>query len=450
VELAKQYDGQDRWYLEALGIGADRQWDRFLPAWRTAVGEGWKSPAGRDIIWRSRSEASLPLLAELIVDPATSAADRLRYFRAFDFQPGETHQRVLLGLLGRVKADPELAALTLATLDTAGVANRPEVRAVLATTLDAARGTPRFVALASRYQARDRSDELVKLALKNPEESIGVDAARLAIGWGGVTPFRRAIDGLDADEAWRALTVLGRAGGRPVESMLESVILDGSRPLALRAAAVRAWGPSGSGQARLLELAKEKKIPAELEPAVKQLLLLSYRRQVRAEAEQLFGPLAATTADGRTLPAVGELAAREGDAGRGRVVFQRTCAACHTAGGAGADFGPGLSEIGSKLGKEALYTAILHPSAGIAFGYEGTVLKLKDGSEAAGIVSSETAGEVELKQAGGVTTRYPKTSIASRARLDRSPMPEGLGGTMTEQELVDLVEYLSTLKRAGA
>jgi len=33
AELAKQYDGKDRWYLEALGIGVDGQWDRYLNAW---------------------------------------------------------------------------------------------------------------------------------------------------------------------------------------------------------------------------------------------------------------------------------------------------------------------------------------------------------------------------------------------------------------------------------
>src|SRR6478735_3471984 len=30
--LATQYDGKDRWYLEALGIGADRQWNSFFKA----------------------------------------------------------------------------------------------------------------------------------------------------------------------------------------------------------------------------------------------------------------------------------------------------------------------------------------------------------------------------------------------------------------------------------
>ena len=33
ADLAVQHDGKDRWYLEALGIGADKQWDLFFSAW---------------------------------------------------------------------------------------------------------------------------------------------------------------------------------------------------------------------------------------------------------------------------------------------------------------------------------------------------------------------------------------------------------------------------------
>jgi putative membrane-bound dehydrogenase-like protein len=446
VELAKQYDGHDRWYLEALGIGADGQWDRFLPAWRAAVGEGWKSPAGRDIVWRARSEASLPLLAELIRDPSTSEADRLRYFRAFDMQPGAEHQRVLLGLLQSAGGDPQGAALTLAALDTAGTATRPEVREALRRTLVALRGTPQFVELARRWDARDRAGEMVELALAKPDENVGVDAGRLALRWSGVEPFRRAIDGGDAGAALRAITVLGRAGGAEADELLQRVALDAARPAALRAVALRTWGSSGRAQSRLLEMARAGQIPADLKTDAQRILLLSYRSQIREEAEKLFGPLAATTADGKTLPPPSALAELHGDAARGRAAFAKVCASCHVAEGTGVGFGPELTVIGDKLGRQGLYTAILHPSAGIAFGYESTLLKLKDGTEVTGIVASETADELVLRRPGGLSTRYRTAEIASRSLLDRSPMPEGLAGTMTQEELVDLVEYLSTLK----
>ncbi|HEU0039063.1 MAG TPA: PVC-type heme-binding CxxCH protein, partial [Verrucomicrobiae bacterium] len=56
AELAAQHDGKDRWYLEALGIGADKQWDAFFGAWLARTGDAWNTPAGRDIVWRSRSQ----------------------------------------------------------------------------------------------------------------------------------------------------------------------------------------------------------------------------------------------------------------------------------------------------------------------------------------------------------------------------------------------------------
>ena len=83
AELALRHDGQDRWYLEALGIAADQQWDRFFSAWIAKVGSDWSSPAGRDIVWRSRAEAAMPLLAKII--KMSPPEEHLRYFRAFDF-----------------------------------------------------------------------------------------------------------------------------------------------------------------------------------------------------------------------------------------------------------------------------------------------------------------------------------------------------------------------------
>src|SRR5690606_4015639 len=55
AQLALQHNGEDRWYLEALGIGASNNWDACFAAWRQLKGEQWKDKAGKDIVWRSRS-----------------------------------------------------------------------------------------------------------------------------------------------------------------------------------------------------------------------------------------------------------------------------------------------------------------------------------------------------------------------------------------------------------
>jgi putative membrane-bound dehydrogenase-like protein len=87
AQLAQKHDGKDRWYLEALGIAADRQEDACFSAWLEAVGNNWNTPAGRDIIWRSRSTKSPALIAKIATDKAATADDRERFIRALDFVP---------------------------------------------------------------------------------------------------------------------------------------------------------------------------------------------------------------------------------------------------------------------------------------------------------------------------------------------------------------------------
>jgi len=99
AELAIQHDGRDRWYLEALGIGADRQWDQCLDAWLARIGDQWDTTAGRDIIWRSRSKKTPALLVKIIADKNLSAQDREHYFRSFEFLNGPEKEAALLELL---------------------------------------------------------------------------------------------------------------------------------------------------------------------------------------------------------------------------------------------------------------------------------------------------------------------------------------------------------------
>jgi putative membrane-bound dehydrogenase-like protein len=97
--LAAQYDGKDRWYLEALGIAADGNWDACFNAWRKLPPNKQYPKADHDIIWRARTPAALPLLAGLIAQPGNDIRDNKRYFRAFDFYPAAQSTPVLLGLL---------------------------------------------------------------------------------------------------------------------------------------------------------------------------------------------------------------------------------------------------------------------------------------------------------------------------------------------------------------
>ena len=95
TRLAQQHDGKDRWYLEALGIGADKQEEQFFSAWLAAVGSRWNTPVGRDIIWRSRSPKAAALLAKIVTSKDVPEAEKARYVRALDYIKGPEKEAAL-------------------------------------------------------------------------------------------------------------------------------------------------------------------------------------------------------------------------------------------------------------------------------------------------------------------------------------------------------------------
>ncbi|MGI9471381.1 MAG: HEAT repeat domain-containing protein, partial [Rubripirellula sp.] len=100
TKLALMHDGQDRWYLEALGIGAAKQWDSFFREWQRQVGEDWNQPRHHDIIWRARTPAACRYLTKIIAESPTAELQQ-RYFRALDFHSGDEKRIALKSLVAQ-------------------------------------------------------------------------------------------------------------------------------------------------------------------------------------------------------------------------------------------------------------------------------------------------------------------------------------------------------------
>lgn len=95
AQLARKYDGSDRWYLEALGIGASNEWDACLAAYLAAINNDLAAPGAADIVWRSRAKATPALLVKLVSAKGISPEQRDRYMRAFDFLSGKEKETAL-------------------------------------------------------------------------------------------------------------------------------------------------------------------------------------------------------------------------------------------------------------------------------------------------------------------------------------------------------------------
>jgi hypothetical protein len=99
TQLARQYDGKDRWYLEALGIAMDRNEDAYFDAWLAEVGDNWNTAAGRDIIWRSRAKKTPGLIAKIVTDKNTPEDEKPKFMRAMDFQKGPEKEQALVEIV---------------------------------------------------------------------------------------------------------------------------------------------------------------------------------------------------------------------------------------------------------------------------------------------------------------------------------------------------------------
>jgi putative membrane-bound dehydrogenase-like protein len=156
------------------------------------------------------------------------------------------------------------------------------------------------------------------------------------------------------------------------------------------------------------------------------------------------------TRDGKHLPDVSALASLPGSARAGELVFRNAsganCIRCHAIGNEGGPVGPPLATIGQKLTKPQLYERIFHPSAEILMGYETWVIRTKAGDIIIGRKTEDTDDHTTLLDADGKYHDVPAAQIDRKVKQNISLMPEGLCQAMTQQELVDLVEYLASRK----
>jgi putative heme-binding domain-containing protein len=336
----------------------------------------------------------------------------------------------------------------LARIPANKINEQPELKAALTRVLDASKGTAEFVDLVQRFKVTDRNPDLLELAIQKPNDQLGVEALRALFANNGLALVQGELAKTNVTRVVNLVDATGNVGGKNAETLLLPLITDTKRDVTIRRQALKGVSKVQPGAQAILKLAKEDKLPADLRFVATTELKASRFPNIQKEAAEVLPP--PLSGNAQPLPPVSQLITIKGDVKRGEGVFfrvQSTCANCHIVNGQGKDFGPALSEIGTKLGKDALYESILEPSAGISFGYESWEIMLKNGDELYGLIVSETGDSLSIKDASGLIRKIAKNDLKSRQTLKLSIMPAGLQMTMTTQELVDLVEYLASLKK---
>lgn len=440
AQLAQQHDGKDRWYLEALGIGAIGNWEACYDAWLAAIDEQWDTPAGRDIVWRSRAPKALGHLIQLLSRTDVPAAELARYLRATDFITAPNKENQLASLIGLERQDrPIFQQMLLTHISPEYARQSTEIRQVVQHLLPQLEGSREYLDLVDKLELQSEVPMLLSLALERPNHELGIRAGRLAVRLQGWEVIEQSMQGAGLAPS---LALLRHINQSESKDLIISVIVSDSQEMAMRKQAIDALAYDWGWEKRMIKLLETESLPEELVTAAATRLLSAARPVDRAEGMKYLDDL---SGENPTLPPIQQLVSQNGNHDAGKTVFGTYCQTCHQVGGAGTAYGPNLSEIANKLGKDALYSAILYPSAAISHGFEGVHYELKDGSHLVGYIQSETPDQVDLTLADGSTLDFPAGEVASREVLPNSLMPEGLGAAMGETALVDLVAYLSSL-----
>jgi putative heme-binding domain-containing protein len=168
--------------------------------------------------------------------------------------------------------------------------------------------------------------------------------------------------------------------------------------------------------------------------------------QVQEQVARLYGAVRQLDADRRAaIEKYRRLywagGSQPGDASSGRVVFNRVCAQCHTLFDSGGKVGPDMTGA-NRFDLDYLLETILDPNAVIPNEYRSSEIEMKDGRSLTGIVKSQTAQAITFQTANELLTLSPE-DIESRRQTELSMMPEGLLEPLQDQEIRDLIYYLT-------
>lgn len=453
-KLAFATDGGDRWVTEALGIGADLfMGARLKQANRKDDGDPVPSPGMlREMILRARDEKIPGIIADALVSGPNSdgkdwtglvAANPGRALRAIQLLQSR-HPAEVSRAAAEVfaKGKPEAALMATALLSRDQIAKDPQGKSRLDELLKPVMGKPEFVSLVERLSLTGFEKELLEFILANPAAPESAQAARLiaANRDGAVSFIRKA----DSGQARSLVGALGRVNDRASVAVL-NVQFPAEKRLEVQRAMIDALALSSEGSRAILKWNLEGKLPAVLKDQAALVLSRSTDAGIREQASREL-PLPAAMGV-QNFPPLADLMKLKGDAAKGQASYLAAgCVACHRVKGQFIDFGPDLSQIGSKLSADGLFAAILYPSAAIEHSYNGIQVTTKEGLNLVGYIISETDADLTLKMAGGATQTVKKAEITKREELTQSLMPPGLAGTLGPQGLADLVAYLQTLK----
>jgi putative heme-binding domain-containing protein len=210
---------------------------------------------------------------------------------------------------------------------------------------------------------------------------------------------------------------------------------------ALRAVALDSLTARAESAELLVSAIEQKKLsPTDLPAATREKLVSHSNAALRQHAAAALAsarPPARTKAFSDFQPAL----TLKGDPAKGKLTFEKTCAACHQLAGIGNAVGPDLAALTDKSAGYLL-TALLDPNAAVEGRFVAYQVETTDGETYVGLLGDENASAITIVQPNAIKQRIGRASIKSLTSSRLSLMPEGLEQGMTAQDVADLIAFV--------
>lgn len=454
--LAKRYDGHDHFYLAAIGIavGVDPKrreiiladFEKHFPDWNDKVAK---------LVWELRPPQVIAKLDEKLRLGSLSDVQKAQIMDILAVTEGTTGGMVFVKMLAAKEtsaADMAVATRHLVTyLPTkwASLKNAPELKTAVSRLFSGALTTPLALDIVRAGELNDSVPSLIRIAQsKDQDHAINRTKAVQVLGLLKSKEAFQALAQLWQEKAASldVIHAIGQVGSADSVAFLAKIL--GTGTLEIDDAAVAALASSRNGAIWLLDAHTKKQLPAGVTAETGRLLRSSPYQDLRNKAMLAFP--APGKIDVKNLPAIGKLVTRKGDPNHGQAIFRDNkdvaCVRCHSIRGVGGNIGPDLSMIGKKASRDNLFESIIYPDKAVADQFvQWNVLDQK-GVTITGLLVEETKDYLVIRDALGKDTRIAAADVDQRAKNPKSIMPGDLLAFMTEQDLVDVVEYLATLK----
>jgi putative heme-binding domain-containing protein len=149
----------------------------------------------------------------------------------------------------------------------------------------------------------------------------------------------------------------------------------------------------------------------------------------------------------RSIATSGRAVTGNGDAGRGKAVFEGkgNCASCHRVNGVGSRVGPDLSDVGALRRNVEIERSLLEPNEEVLPQNRTYRVVTKQGETITGRLLNVDTFSVQILDSKERLLSFLRPDLRESGFVNESPMPS-YRGKLSTQELADVVAYLLSLK----